>query len=423
MHSRVHVRDEIGDLLVALTKCPNAPILIVVEIHGAIHVLIHVVISAPEVVPAHLDPLQALAVRQDRVRVAPLALEMTTAAVIHAVATAIGPRVEILVTGRVVTAARVVNMAIDPQEILVVAIVTEHLAAMAPMPVVILVIVPVEIVVRVVILVIVPVAIVVLVGNSAIDLLVILVVAIVIVHLVVMALMPVVILVIVPVAIVVLVVNMATDPVVTVGRVLIVDPVVSTETDQLVIVDRVVIMETVQFVAMTAVVILAVILVVVIGIVDRVVTMEIDPAVIVIVRPAVISVIVTALHVVTIQGLTHVVAIVIVLLVAMVQAQVVHLAHVEMTAVTVVVAVDRVAKTSHLVDQRTKLSVVVKPCVCAVAAKSAKTASRHRCHAKPRPGLMKAESKTTYAMLPKVLCVVGSHRAALCRRDQKMKTN
>ena len=84
MHSRDYVCDEIGDLLVALTKCPNAPILIVDEIPGAIHVLIHAAISVPEVVPAHLDPLQALADRPDPVRAVPLALVMTTVVVIHA---------------------------------------------------------------------------------------------------------------------------------------------------------------------------------------------------------------------------------------------------------------------------------------------------------------------------------------------------
>jgi hypothetical protein len=214
-------------------------------------------------------------------------------------------------------------------------------------------------------------------------------------------------------------VNMAIVPAVIVVQALIVDPVVSTETDLLVIVDRAVNMAIVRCVVM----IRAVILVVVIVIAHPAETMEIDPAVIVIVRPAVISVIVTALHVVTIQGLTHVVAIVIVLLVAMVQAQVAHRARVVMTAVMAVVAVDRVAKTSHLAVQRTKLNVVAKPCAHAVAAKSAKTASRHRCHARQRPGLMKAELKTKYAMQPKVLCVVGLHRDALCRRDQKMKTN
>jgi hypothetical protein len=255
-----------------------------------------------------------------------------------------------------------------------------------------------------------------------IDLRVILVVAIVIVPLGVMALMPVVILVIVPVAIVVLVVSTATArPVIAllVGTseivpVLIVDPVVSTETDQLAIVDLVAIlatdpvvtvgrvltvdpvvnMATVRFVAMTAAAILAVILVVAIVIVHRVETMEIDPAAIVTVR-----------------------------LVAMAQALVAHRAHVVMTAVMVVVVADLVAKTSHLADQRTKLNGVARPCACAVAAKCAKTANKHRCHAKPRPGLMKVELKTTYAMLPKVPCAVRSHRVALCRRDQKMKTN
>jgi hypothetical protein len=136
----------------------------------------------------------------------------------------------------------------------------------------------------------------------------------------------------------------------------------------------------------------------------------------VIVRPAVM-----------IQVLTHVAATETVLLVAMAQALVAHRAHVVMTAVmpeTEMTGVaDLVAKTSHLADQRTKLNVVARPCACAVAAKCAKTANKHRCHAKPRPGLMKVELKTTYAMLPKVPCAVRSHRVALCRRDQKMKTN
>jgi hypothetical protein len=181
--------------------------------------------------------------------------------------------------------------------------------------------------------------------------------------------------------------------------------------------------ETVQFVAMTAAMILAVSLVVAIVIVHLVVTMEIDQAVTVIVHLVEILVIVTALHVVTIQVLIHVAGTGTVLLVAMAQALVAHRARVVMTAVTVVVAVDRAAKILHPVDQRTKLNVVARPCDCAAVAKSAKTASKHRCHAKPRPGLMKVESKMTYVMPPKVLCAVDSHRVALCRRDQKMKTN
>jgi hypothetical protein len=390
LHSRVYVCDEIGDLLVALTKCPNAPILIVVEIHGAIHVLIHAVISVPEVVPVHLVPLLDLVDHQDLVRAALLALVIMTAAVIHAPS-------------------------------LVVAIVIVH-------PVVNLAIVQAVIEVRVVILAIVQAVIVVHVVNSVIDLLVILLVAIVIVHPVVMALMPVEILVIAPVAIVVLVVSTATArPVIAllvvtseIVLVLIVDPVVSTETDQLVTVDRAVNMATVRSVAMTAAVILAVILVVAIVIEHLV---EISETVIVrlvvnsvIVRPAVM-----------IQVLTHVAATETVLLVAMAQALVAHRARVVMTAVMpeteMAGVVDHVAKTSHLADQRTKLNVVARPCACAVAEKSAKTVSKPRSHAKPRPGLMKVESKTTYAMLPKVPCAVRSHRDALCRRDQKMKTN
>jgi hypothetical protein len=171
------------------------------------------------------------------------------------------------------------------------------------------------------------------------------------------------------------------------------------------------------------VMILAVSLVVAIVIVHLVVTMEIDQAVTVIVHLVEILVIVTALHVVTIQVLIHVAGTETVLLVAMAQALVAHRARVVMTAVTVVVAVDRVAKTSLLVGQRTKLNVVARPCVRAAVAKYAKTASKLRCHVKPRPGLMKVESKMTYAMPPKVLCAGRSHRDALCRRDQKMKTN
>jgi hypothetical protein len=106
LHSRVHVCDEIGDLLVALTKCPNAPILIVVEIHGAIHVLIHGVISVPEVVPVHLDRRQELADRQDPVRAAHLALVMMIVVVILVVAIVIVPHV--------------VTMAIDPAAIVIV---------------------------------------------------------------------------------------------------------------------------------------------------------------------------------------------------------------------------------------------------------------------------------------------------------------
>jgi hypothetical protein len=142
---------------------------------------------------------------------------------------------------------------------------------------------------------------------------------------------------------------------------------------------------------------------------------------IVIVRLVVNSVIVRPA--VMIQVLTHVAATETVRLVAMAQALVAHLVRVVMTAVTVAVVVDRVAKTSHLVAQRTKPNVVAKPYVRGAVAKCAKTASKLRCHVKPRPGLTKAESKTTSAMLPKVPCAVRSHRDALCRRDQKMKTN
>jgi hypothetical protein len=133
--------------------------------------------------------------------------------------------------------------------------------------------------------------------------------------------------------------------------------------------------------------------------------------------------IVIALRVVMIQVLTHVAATEIVRRVVMVQALVAHLVRVVMTAVMAVVAVGLVAKISHHADQRTKLNVVAKPCARAAEAKCAKTANKLRCHAKPRPGLTKAESKTTCAMLPKAPCAVRSHRDALCRRDQKMKTN
>ena len=384
MHSRVHVCDEIGDLLVALTKCPNAPILIVVEIHGAIHVLIHGVISVPEVVPVLLDQRLALADRPDLVRAALLALGMMTAAVIHAVILAVA----------IVIVVRVVILAI----------------------------VQAVIVVRVAILVTVPVVIVVHVVNSAIDLLVILVVATVIVPLVVMALMPVVILVIVPLVIVHHAVILVIDPVEIDVQAAIVARVESTETVLLAIVPRVVNMATDPFVVTTVLT-----LVVAIVIVHLVVTMEIDPAVTVIVHPAVNSVIVNALRAVTIQDLTHVAATEIVLLVAMAQALAAHRAPVVMTAAMpeteMTGAVDLVAKTSLLADQRTKPNVVVKPCAHVAVAKYAKTASKLRCHVKPRPGLTKAELKMTYAMPPKVQCAVRSHRDAPCRRDQKMKTS
>jgi hypothetical protein len=153
--------------------------------------------------------------------------------------------------------------------------------------------------------------------------------------------------------------------------------------------------------------------------------MEINPAVTVIVHPAVNSVIVTALRAVTIQDLTHVAATEIVLLVAMAQALAAHRAPVVMTAAMpeteMTGAVDLVAKTSLLADQRTKPNVVVKPCAHVAVAKYAKTASKLRCHVKPRPGLTKAELKMKSAMPPKVQCAERSHRDALCRRDQKMK--
>jgi hypothetical protein len=98
-------------------------------------------------------------------------------------------------------------------------------------------------------------------------------------------------------------------------------------------------------------------------------------------------------------------------------------ARVVMTAVMAVVAVVLAVKTSLLADLRSKPHVVVKPCAHVAAVKCVKTANKLRCHAKPRPGLTKAELKTKYVMPPKVLCAERSHRAAPCRRDQKMKTN
>jgi hypothetical protein len=328
LHSRVHVCDEIGDLLVALTKCPNAPILIVVEIHGAIHVLIHGVISVPEVVPVHLDRRQELADRQDLVRVARLALVMMIVVVILVV---------ILVVA-IVIVPHVVTMAIDP------AAIVDRVASSVTVPV-----------------------------------------AIVIGLLVVTDLIHVAIL------------------VVAIVQPEIVGPVV--------IVGRVVNMGIVRFVVMTVLILVVAI---------------------VIVRPAVISVIVTVRPAVNsvidrpavmIQVLIHVAATEIVLLVAMALVLDVRQAHVVMTVGTVVAAVGRVAKTSLPVDLRTKPNVVVKPCAHVAAVRCVKTANRLRCHVKPRPGLTKAESKMKFAMPPKVQCAVRSHRDALCRLDQKMKTN
>jgi hypothetical protein len=367
-----------------LTKCLNAPILIVDEIPGAIHVLIHAAISVPEVVPAHLDPLQALADRPDPVRAVPLALVMTTVVVIHA---------EILVVA-IVIVHPVVILAIDP-----VATGTAH---------------------HVVILETVPVAIVDPVVNSVIDLLVILVVATVIAPLAVMALMPVVMIPaeIVPVVIVVRVANTA------IARLEIVLPVASTEIARSAVTIHVVIAPVV--IEHRAVILVEIVqpeIVVQAPIVVRVVNLVIVPFVVMILAVIRVVAIVIALRVVMIQVLTHVAATEIVRRVVMVQALVAHLVRVVMTAVMAVVAVDRVAKTSHHADQRTKLNVVAKPCARAVAEKCAKIASKLRCHVKPRPGLTKVESKTMSAMLPKVPCAVRSHRDALCRRDQKMKTN
>jgi hypothetical protein len=396
LHSRDYVCDEIGDLLVALSKCLNAPILIVVEIHGAIHVLTHAAISVPEVVPVHLDPLQELAVRPDLVRAAPLALEMMIVVVILVVVTVIGPRVAILAIDQVVTVterhvailvidrvlivARVVNLAIVPMAIVVravtvlAAIVIGLLAVTdlthVAIPVVAIVqpeiVVQGPIVVHVVNMVIVPFVVMIHV--------VILVVAIVIVH------------------------RVAT---LVTARLVTVHPAVISAIDRVLIVVRVVNMVIVPFVVMIHVVILAVAIVIVhhaaSSVIDRLVVMT--------------------------QALTHVVAIVIAPLVAMALVLDVRRAHVVMTVGTVVAAVGRVVKTSLHADQRTKPNVVVKPCAHVAAVKCVKTANKLRCHAKPKPGLMKAELKMKSAMLPKVQCVGHSHRDAPCRRDQKMKTN
>jgi hypothetical protein len=186
-------------------------------------------------------------------------------------------------------------------------------------------------------------------------------------------------------------------------------------TDLLVIVGRVVNMVTDRFVVTT--VLTLVVAIVIVPLAVMLVT--------VIVHHAASSVIDRL--VVMIQALTHVVAIVIARLVVMVQALVVHLVRVVMTAVMpeteMTGVVDLAVKTSHHADQRTKPNVVVKPCAHVAAVKCVKTANKLRCHAKPKPGLMKAELKMKSAMLPKVQCAERSHRDALCRRDQKMKTN
>jgi hypothetical protein len=395
LHSPDYVCDEFGDLLVALSKCLNAPILIVVEIHGAIHVLIHAAISVPEVVPAHLDPLQELAVRPDLVRAAPLALAMMIVAVIHVeipvVVTEIGPRVVNLA---------IVPVAIVVRAVTVLAAIVIGLLAVTDLthvatPVVAIVqpeiVVQEPIVVRVVNMVIVPFVVMIHVA--------ILVVAIVIVHRVASSVID----------RLVIVHRAVISAIVTVHRAAIL------VTDLLVIVGRVVNMVTDRFVVTTvltlvvAIVIVPLAVILVTVIVHRAVSSVID-------RPAVM-----------IQVLTHVAATEIVRRVVMVQALVAHLVRVVMTAVMpeteMTGAVDRVAKTSHHVAQRTKPNVVAKPCARGVVAKCAKTASKLRCHVKPRPGLTKAESKTKSAMLPQVPCAVRSHRDALCRRDQKMKTN
>jgi hypothetical protein len=391
LHSPDYVCDEIGDLLVALSKCLNAPILIVVEIHGAIHVLTHAAISVPEVVPAHLDPLQELAVRPDLVRAAPLALAMMIVAVIHVeipvVVTEIGPRVVNLA---------IVPVAIVVRAVTVLAAIVIGLLAVTDLthvatPVVAIVqpeiVVQEPIVVRVVNMVIVPFVVMIHVA--------ILVVAIVIVHRVASSVID----------RLVIVHRAVISAIVTVHRAAIL------VTDLLVIVGRVVNMVTDRFVVTTVLTLVVAIVIVPLAVI----------LVTVIVHHAASSVIDRL--VVMIQALTHVVAIVIARLVVMVQALVVHLVRVVMTAVMAVVAVVLVVRISRLADQRTKPNVVVKPCAHVAAVKCVKTANKLRCHAKPKPGLMKAELKMKSAMLPKVQCAERSHRDALCRRDQKMKMN
>jgi hypothetical protein len=391
LHSPDYVCDEIGDLLVALSKCLNAPILIVVEIHGAIHVLTHAAISVPEVVPAHLDPLQELAVRPDLVRAAPLALAMMIVAVIHVeipvVVTEIGPRVVNLA---------IVPVAIVVRAVTVLAAIVIGLLAVTDLthvatPVVAIVqpeiVVQEPIVVRVVNMVIVPFVVMIHVA--------ILVVAIVIVHRVASSVID----------RLVIVHRAVISAIVTVHRAAIL------VTDLLVIVGRVVNMVTDRFVVTTVLTLVVAIVIVPLAVI----------LVTVIVHHAASSVIDRL--VVMIQALTHVVAIVIARLVVMVQALVVHLVRVVMTAVMAVVAVVLVVRISRLADQRTKPNVVVKPYAHVAAVKCVKTANRLRCHVKPRLGLMKAELKTKSAMPPKVQCVGHSHRDAPCRRDQKMKTN
>jgi hypothetical protein len=387
-----------------LTKCPNAPILIVVEIHGAIHVLIHGVISVPEVVPVHLDRRQELADRQDLVRVAQPALVMTNAVVILVV---------ILVVA-IVIVPHVVTMAIDP------AAIVDRVASSVTVPVAIVIglLVVTDLIHGAILVVAIvqpeivgPVVIVVHGVNMATDRFVvmtvlILVVAIVIVRpAVILAIVTVHPAVILAIVIVPLVVISAIDRALTAVR------VVNMAIGRVVIVVHGVNMAIDRYVV-TTVLILAV--------------------AIVTVHPAVISVIVTVHPAVNsvidrlvamIQVLIHVAATEIVLLVAMALVLDVRQAHVVMTVGTVVAAVGRVAKTSLLVDLRTKPNVVVKPCAHEVAVRCVKTASKLRCHAKLRPGLTKAELKMKSAMPPKVQCAVRSHRDALCRRDQKMKMN
>jgi hypothetical protein len=131
--------------------------------------------------------------------------------------------------------------------------------------------------------------------------------------------------------------------------------------------------------------------------------------------------------VVMIHVVILVVVIVIARLVAMALVLDVRQAHVVMTAAMpeteMTGVVDLAVKTSLLADLRTKPNVVVKPCAHVAAVKCVKTANKLRCHAKQRPGLMKAELKTKSAMPPKVQCAERSHRDAPCRRDQKMKMN
>jgi hypothetical protein len=311
--------------------------------------------------------------------------------------------VAILVIDRVLIVARVVNLAIVPVAIVVRAVtvlaaivigllaVTDLTHVATPVVAIVQpeIVVQEPIVVRVVNMVIVPFVVMIHVA--------ILVVAIVIVHRVASSVID----------RLVIVHRAVISAIVTVHRAAIL------VTDLLVIVGRVVNMVTDRFVVTTvltlvvAIVIVPLAVILVTVIVHRAVSSVID-------RPAVM-----------IQALPHVAATETVLLVAMAQALVAHRARVVMTAVMpeteMTGAVVLVVRISRLADQRTKPNVVVKPYAHVAAVKCVKTANKLRCHAKPKPGLMKAELKMKSAMLPKVQCAERSHRDALCRRDQKMK--